>query len=83
MDTDNLHQLRGHLEEHGLRVAVTHADRLHVTDPLNEHLTEDSLVGGDCHLTSFNYEIGERGHERDCAVRIAKVLAVACSGGEA
>ncbi|GHF13639.1 hypothetical protein GCM10014715_81530 [Streptomyces spiralis] len=77
MDTKDLQNLAGHLEAHGLQVAVNSAEmRLTVTSPLNSRLTEDIVADGDQWVTSFAYAIGEHGHEQQCAERIARVLAV-------
>ncbi|MER5257414.1 MULTISPECIES: hypothetical protein [unclassified Streptomyces] len=77
MDTEALLRLATHLEGRGLRVTVNEAERrLHVTNPLNDMLTEEIVATGDRYVTSFGYEIGEHGHERACAERLAQLLAV-------
>ncbi|MGW4042919.1 hypothetical protein [Streptomyces sp. NPDC004721] len=77
MDTNDLQNLARHLETHGLRVTIDAPGmRLTVTNPLNSRLTEDIAASGGGWVTSFDYEIGERGGEAACAERIARVLAV-------
>ncbi|UIX33335.1 hypothetical protein [Streptomyces sp. GQFP] len=77
MDIDDLRQLASHLEEHCFQVVVNEAElRLHVTNPRNSRLTEEIVAVADRYVTGFDYEIGERGAERECADRIARMLAV-------
>ncbi|MFD0436987.1 hypothetical protein [Streptomyces chartreusis] len=77
MDTNDLQRLAEHLEERGLRVTVNAAEkRLTATNPLNSRLTEEIVATDDSYVTSFDYEIGERGSEGECAERVARVLAI-------
>ncbi|MFE0104454.1 hypothetical protein [Streptomyces sp. NPDC059009] len=81
MDTDDLIQLAHCVEAHGLDATVDEAEsRLLVTNPLNSRLTEEIHAVADGYVTSFDYEIGERGQERECAERIARILAVGTAG---
>ncbi|MFI8832557.1 hypothetical protein ACIGPN_16150 [Streptomyces afghaniensis] len=82
MNTNDVQRLIRYLGEHGLRVTADENDlRLHVANPLNSRLSEEILVVGDRYVTSFAYEIGERGREQECAERIARVLAVSVVAG--
>ncbi|MGW2228256.1 hypothetical protein [Streptomyces formicae] len=77
MDTDDLHRLGTYLEKRGLRVAARDPElKLTVANPLHPQLAEEILLADGRYLTSFDYEIGERGDEQACADRIAHVLAV-------
>ncbi|MBC2903127.1 hypothetical protein [Streptomyces cupreus] len=77
MDTNDLQNLAGHLEERGLQVVVNEAEmRMHVTNPLNSRLTEEIVAVADQYVTGFDYEIGVQGAEQECADRIARLLAV-------
>ncbi|MFB8777202.1 hypothetical protein [Streptomyces broussonetiae] len=77
MDTNDLQQLVGYLENHGLQVTVNEAEmRMRVTNPLNHRLTEEILALSDRYVTGFDYEIGVRGAEEECADHIARILAV-------
>ncbi|MFI6683382.1 hypothetical protein [Streptomyces sp. NPDC050485] len=74
MDSD-LQKLAGHLRKRGLHVDVDDTEpHLQAASPLHEMLTEDIATDGDLYVTSFGYEIGERGHEASCAERIAHLL---------
>ncbi|MGV9456346.1 hypothetical protein [Streptomyces sp. NPDC003635] len=77
MDTNDLHNLAGHLDQRGLQVVVNDAEmRMHVTNPLNGRLTEEIVAVADRYVTGFDYEAGVRGAEQECADRIARILAV-------
>ncbi|MFI8438645.1 hypothetical protein ACIGJO_33920 [Streptomyces sp. NPDC079020] len=77
MDATNLQKLAGHLRELGLRVATLEPEpRLHATNPLHGILAEEIVAVGTTYVTGFGYEIGEHGHEGQCATRIAHLLAV-------
>lgn len=77
MNATHLRRLVGHLRNHGLRfVALEPELRLHATHPQHGLLTEEIFAGGGRYVTSFFYEIGERGRETACADRIARLLAV-------
>jgi hypothetical protein len=77
VDIDDLHRLGKNLENRGLRVAACDPElRLHVSNPLNSRLGEEILLTGGRYITSFDYEVGERGDEDACAERIARILAV-------
>ncbi|MEV5940661.1 hypothetical protein [Streptomyces sp. NPDC051994] len=80
MDTD-LQKLAGHLQSRGLHVALNDTGSLQAANPLSEHLTEQIAMDGSRYVTSFGYEIGERGHEASCAERIAHILAVPIQTG--
>ncbi|MEE1799552.1 hypothetical protein PUR57_12860 [Streptomyces sp. JV176] len=45
-----------------------------MTNPL--HGAEEIISHHGRYVTSYGYEVGERGHEEDCAKRIAHLLAV-------
>lgn len=78
-----MNRLVGNLEAHGLKVVVDETEgRLLVSNPLNGMLTEEITAVADRYLTSFDYEIGERGQETACAERIARILAVATNSQE-
>ncbi|MGA4841782.1 hypothetical protein [Streptomyces sp. G45] len=82
MDTNDLKQLTSHLENLGLLIDVGEpAMRVAVTNPLNSRLSEEILVVGDRYVTSFDYEVGVRGAERECADRISRILAVNSNSG--
>ncbi|MFB7212686.1 hypothetical protein [Streptomyces sp. NPDC056255] len=75
MDATDLHKLAGHLRDHGLQVVALDPEmRLHATNPLHGPLTEEIVAVNGRYVTSFKYEIGEQGHEKDCADRIAQLL---------
>ncbi|MEV8321428.1 hypothetical protein AB0Q95_45540 [Streptomyces sp. NPDC059900] len=77
MDTEDTLRLAAHLTAHGPTVTVNGAEsRLRVTSSLNDMLSEKTVATGDRYGTSFDYEIGGRGHERACAERFAQLLAV-------
>ncbi|MEU1302575.1 hypothetical protein [Streptomyces shenzhenensis] len=77
MDNDDLRELGARLEAHGLTVAIDQPKRqLNVSNPLNGRLSEQISAVDAHYVTSFAYEIGERGREEDCAERIARILAV-------
>jgi hypothetical protein len=77
VDTNDLQNLAGHLEDRGLQVTVHEAEmRLHVTNPLNSHLSEEIVAADGRYVTSFDYEIGESRREQECAERIAHILAI-------
>ncbi|WP_328313054.1 hypothetical protein OG432_24245 [Streptomyces sp. NBC_00442] len=81
MDTD-LQKLAGHLQDRGLTVDLTDSETtLQAANPLHEMLTENIATEGDRYVTSFGYEIGERGHEAGCAERIAHLLLVPVQTG--
>ncbi|MFJ3822226.1 hypothetical protein [Streptomyces nodosus] len=80
MDIDNLRELGARLEAHGLVVDICNTDlRLHVSNPLNSRLSEEITVTEGSFVTSFDYRIGERGREQECAERIACILAVSAT----
>ncbi|MFJ1698200.1 hypothetical protein ACIOHC_24295 [Streptomyces sp. NPDC088252] len=80
MDATDLQKLAGHLRSHGLQVATLEPElRLHASNPLHGMLTEEIVAIDGRYVTSFEYEIGEQGHERQCAARIAYLLAVPAS----
>ncbi|MGW5928099.1 hypothetical protein ACWF2L_17885 [Streptomyces anulatus] len=75
MDATDLNTLAGHLRKHGLQVDTFHRElRLRATNPVHELLTEEITAAGGRYVTSFDYEIGEQGHESECARRIAYLL---------
>ncbi|MFI7239589.1 hypothetical protein [Streptomyces cyaneofuscatus] len=77
MNVTDLQRLAGHLRNHGLQVVALEPElRLHATNPLHSLLTEEIVAEGGRYVTSFSYEIGERGREKACADRIAHLLAV-------
>ncbi|MFH9134734.1 hypothetical protein [Streptomyces sp. NPDC017524] len=77
MNATDLQRLAGHLRNHGLRVVAVEPElRLHATHPQHGLLTEEIVAGGGRYVTSLFYEIGERGREKVCADRIARLLAV-------
>lgn len=77
MDNDDLRHLCARLEARGLTAAVNEPERqLNVSNPLNSRLSEQISAVDAHYVTSFGYEIGERGREEDCAERIARILAV-------
>lgn len=77
MDANDLQKLAGHLQKHGLQVAMNNTElRLHVSNPLHGMLNEEIVAVGDRYVTGFGYEIGEHRHEGSCADRIAHLLAV-------
>ncbi|MFH9265984.1 hypothetical protein ACH4KN_17260 [Streptomyces sp. NPDC017546] len=77
MKATDLQRLAGHLRDHGLRVVALEPElRLHATNPLHSLLTEEIVAEEGRYVTSFFHEIGERGHEKACADRIARLLAV-------
>lgn len=77
MNATDLRRLAGHLRNHGLQVAALESElRLHVTSPLHGLLTEEIVAEGDRYVTSFLHQIGRRGREKECADRIAHLLAV-------
>ncbi|MGW1433382.1 hypothetical protein ACWD6K_32780 [Streptomyces sp. NPDC002431] len=81
MDVTDLTSLAGHLREYGLQVVALEPEmRLHATNPLHGFLTEEIVAAGGHYVTSFAYEIGEQGHEKECAQRIARLLAAAGTG---
>ena len=81
MDTD-LQKLAGHLRDRGLTVDLTDSETaLQAANPLNALLAEQIATTDDRYVTSFGYEIGERGHEASCAERIAHMLAVPVQTG--
>ncbi|MEW2067880.1 hypothetical protein [Streptomyces sp. NPDC007346] len=76
MNAADLRRLAGHLRNHGLQVvALEPGLRLHATNPLHRLLTEEIVAEGGRYVTSFSYEIGERGREEECADRMAHLLA--------
>ncbi|WP_406117514.1 hypothetical protein [Streptomyces anulatus] len=76
MNSTDLQRLAGHLRNHGLQVVALEPElRLHATHPLHSLLTEEIVAEEGRYVTSFLYEIGERGHEKACADRIARLLA--------
>ncbi|MFD9291781.1 hypothetical protein ACFWBV_26540 [Streptomyces sp. NPDC060030] len=76
MDATDLQKLAGHLREHGLQVVALESElRLHATNPLHGLLTEEIVAVEGSYVTSFGYEIGEEGHEGECARRVAHLLA--------
>ncbi|GAA2440443.1 hypothetical protein GCM10010433_46750 [Streptomyces pulveraceus] len=78
MDITDLNSLAGHLREYGLQVVALEPEmRLHATNPLHDLLTEEIVAADGHYVTSFAYEIGEQGHEKECAQRIAQLLAAA------
>ncbi|MES9587834.1 MULTISPECIES: hypothetical protein [unclassified Streptomyces] len=78
MDVTDLHSLAGHLRKYGLQVVALESEmRLHATNPLHELLAEEIVAANGHYVTSFAYEIGEQGHETECAHRIAQLLAAA------
>ncbi|WP_030680185.1 hypothetical protein [Streptomyces sp. NRRL B-1347] len=84
MDSNDLKQLSGHLEDLGLLTTVDEpAMRLIVTNPLNSRLSEEILVIGDRYVTGFDHEVGAQGAERTCADRISRILAVNRTPGAA
>ncbi|MEV7871526.1 hypothetical protein AB0P17_36750 [Streptomyces sp. NPDC088124] len=44
-----------------------------MTNPL--HGTDEIIAHPDRYVTSYGYEVGEPGHEKECATRIAQLLA--------
>ncbi|RCH64261.1 hypothetical protein DT019_34315 [Streptomyces sp. SDr-06] len=81
MDTD-LQKLAGHLQKRGLCAALDDSETtLRTANPLSAHLTEQIATTEGRYITSFGYEIGERGHEASCAERIAHILAVPVQTG--
>ncbi|MBV7245140.1 hypothetical protein [Streptomyces sp. MW-W600-10] len=77
MNATDLQRLAGHLRNHGLRVVALEPElRLHVTSPLNGLLTQEIVAEGGRYVTGLFHEIGERGREKECAERIARLIAV-------
>jgi hypothetical protein len=77
VDTNDLQSLADHVKKRGLQVLVNEPEmRLLATNPLNSRLSEEITAAGDRYVTSFDYEIGERGREPECAERIARILAL-------
>ncbi|MFI7285243.1 hypothetical protein ACIBRY_00995 [Streptomyces anulatus] len=77
MNATDLQRLVRHLRDHGLRVVALEPElRLHATNPQHGLLTEEIVAERGCYVTSFFYEIGERGREKACADRIARLLSV-------
>jgi hypothetical protein len=82
VDTNDLQVLAGYLEKRGLQVVVNEPGmRLLATNLLNSRLSEEITSTGDRYVTSFDYEIGERGRETECAERIAQMLALGPASG--
>ncbi|MEU6765670.1 hypothetical protein ABZ916_24520 [Streptomyces sp. NPDC046853] len=82
MDTEDLLRLADHPRVRGLTVTDSEAEsRLHVTKPLNDIFTEEIDATGDCYVTSFECEVGERGSEQICAGRLAQQLSVGIATG--
>ncbi|MGW6271148.1 hypothetical protein [Streptomyces sp. NPDC055060] len=68
MDTEDLLRLAAHLEDHGLCATTNGAgNRPHVMNPRIDMRTAGTVATGDCHVTTFDYEIGKDGCERACA----------------
>ncbi|MCX5411889.1 hypothetical protein [Streptomyces sp. NBC_00059] len=76
MDATDLQRLAGYLREHGLQVVALEPElRLHASNPLHGLLTEEIVAADGRYVTSFGSEIGEEGRERECAHRVAHLLA--------
>lgn len=74
MDTD-LQKLADGLEMRGLTVASCDPEkRLQVTNPISSLMAEEITLRRGRYVTGFDYEVGERGAEADCAQRIAYML---------
>ncbi|MGW7096938.1 hypothetical protein [Streptomyces sp. NPDC054874] len=77
MNATDLLRLVGHLRNHALRVVALEPElRLHAAHSRRGLLTEEIVAEGGRYVTSFFYEIGERGREKACADRIVRLLAV-------
>ena len=75
MNTNGLRKIAGHLRDYALTVTETDTEhRLHATNPL--YGAEEILPHHGRCVTSYDDEVGERGHEEDCATRIAHLLAI-------
>ncbi|NDZ62357.1 hypothetical protein G3I47_34730 [Streptomyces anulatus] len=76
MNANDLQRLAGRLRNHGLQVVALEPElRLHATNPPHSLLTEEIVAAEGRYVTSFLYAIGERGHKKACADRIARLLA--------
>ncbi|GAB2792840.1 hypothetical protein [Streptomyces daliensis] len=77
-----LQELADHLAKHGLQVAHEGAapQSLRVTHPLNASLSDEIAMAEGRYVTDFGYEVGPFGEERECAGRIAHMLAATPQG---
>lgn len=66
--------LAEHLQANGAAVVWTDATTLSASHPLNSAACEDVTADDGCYVTSYGYEVGQYGDERETADRVAYLV---------
>ncbi|MBI0377166.1 hypothetical protein JBE27_13025 [Streptomyces albiflaviniger] len=79
MDASGYRDLADRLKAYGLSIVAKGA-QLCVENPLSANLVEEIASQGKRYVTSWGYELGERGDESGTALRLAFLLGASPGG---